>query len=242
MKNHYTKSLFFSVACFLFSIYGTQVQARELLNYPLDTINGVEVYRYHIDRGIGIYRIGVNFNVSQEVLYRYNPQLRTEGAKYNQLIFIPTGRPVVENKAQNVTAKPQQPSTTPQKVEPKPVVTETPVVVESTPQKVEQKTVITETPVIVESTPQKVEQKTVITETPVIVESKPKKQPVVAAAQPEPTVKKQKIEAGRTIIIGPKNKSSNSDQNISTLYFGSNKKDNSRSAEIDIIRIEPKKK
>jgi hypothetical protein len=222
MKNHYTKSLFFSVACFLFSIYGTQVQARELLNYPLDTINGVEVYRYHIDRGIGIYRIGVNFNVSQEVLYRYNPQLRTEGAKYNQLIFIPTGRPVVENKAQNVTAKPQQPSTTPQKVEPKPVVTETPVVVESTPQKVEQKTVITETPVI--------------------VESKPKKQPVVAAAQPEPTVKKQKIEAGRTIIIGPKNKSSNSDQNISTLYFGSNKKDNSRSAEIDIIRIEPKKK
>ena len=222
MKNHYTKSLFFSVACFLFSIYGTQVQARELLNYPLDTINGVEVYRYHIDRGIGIYRIGVNFNVSQEVLYRYNPQLRTEGAKYNQLIFIPTGRPVVENKAQNVTAKPQQPSTTPQKVEPKPVVTETPVVVESTPQKVEQKTVITETPVI--------------------VESKPKKQPVVAAAQPEPTVKKQKIEAGRTIIIGPKNKGSNSDQNISTHYFGSNKKDNSRSAEIDIIRIEPKKK
>ena len=222
MKNHYTKSLFFSVACFLFSIYGTQVQARELLNYPLDTINGVEVYRYHIDRGIGIYRIGVNFNVSQEVLYRYNPQLRTEGAKYNQLIFIPTGRPVVENKAQNVTAKPQQPSTTPQKVEPKPVVTETPVVVESTPQKVEQKTVITETPVI--------------------MESKPKKQPVVAAAQPEPTVKKQKIEAGRTIIIGPKNKGSNSDQNISTLYFGSNKKDNSRSAEIDIIRIEPKKK
>lgn len=202
MKNHHTKSLFFSVACFLFSIYGTQVQARELLNYPLDTINGVEVYRYHIDRGIGIYRIGVNFNVSQEVLYRYNPKLRTEGVKYNQLIFIPTGRPVVEDKAQNVTAKPQQPSTTPQKVE----------------------------------------QKTVITETPVIMESKPKKQPVVAAAQPEPTVKKQKIEAGRTIIIGPKNKGSNSDQNISTLYFGSNKKDNSRSAEIDIIRIEPKKK
>lgn len=220
MKNHHTKSLFFTVACFLFSIYGTQVQARELLNYPLDTINGVEVYRYHIDRGIGIYRIGVNFNVSQEVLYRYNPKLRTEGVKYNQLIFIPTGRPVVENKAQNVTAKPQQPSTTPQEVESKPVVTETPVVVESTPQKVEPEPVVTETPVI--------------------MESKPKKQPVVAA-QPEPTVKKQMIEAGRTIIIGPKNKGSNSDQNISTLYFGSNKKDNSRSAEIDIIRIEPKK-
>ena len=38
-------------------------QEKELLDYPLDTINGEEVYRYEVERSVGLYRVGVNFNV-----------------------------------------------------------------------------------------------------------------------------------------------------------------------------------
>ena len=53
--------------------------AEELLNYPLDTVNGEEVYRYQVEKSIGLYRIGVNFNVSQSEIIRLNPQLRERG-------------------------------------------------------------------------------------------------------------------------------------------------------------------
>ena len=71
------------------------VHAQELLNYPLDTINGEEVYRYQVDKGIGLYRIGVNFNVSQSEIVRLNPQLKERGLHYAEILYIPTGRPVV---------------------------------------------------------------------------------------------------------------------------------------------------
>lgn len=72
------------------------------MNYPLDTINGEEVYRYQVERGIGLYRIGVNFNVAQSEIIRLNPQLRDRGLHYAEILLIPTGRnvqvevPVVE--------------------------------------------------------------------------------------------------------------------------------------------------
>lgn len=72
------------------------VRAEELLNYPLDTINGEEVYRYQVEKGIGLYRIGVNFNVSQNDIVRLNPQLRERGLHYAEILLIPTGRPVVK--------------------------------------------------------------------------------------------------------------------------------------------------
>lgn len=72
------------------------VRAEELLNYPLDTINGEEVYRYQVEKGIGLYRIGVNFNVSQNDIVRLNPQLRERGLHYAETLLIPTGRPVVK--------------------------------------------------------------------------------------------------------------------------------------------------
>ena len=33
------------------------LQAQELKEYPLDTINGEEVYKYRVERSIGLYRI-----------------------------------------------------------------------------------------------------------------------------------------------------------------------------------------
>lgn len=72
------------------------LKAQDLLNYPLDTINGEEVYRYQVERSIGLYRVGVNFNVSQADIVRLNPQLRERGLHYGETIYLPTGRPVVK--------------------------------------------------------------------------------------------------------------------------------------------------
>lgn len=85
------RSLIVIALCFLFL---APVGAQELLNYPLDTINGEEVYRYQVERGIGLYRIGVNFNVAQSEIIRLNPQLRDRGLHYAEILLIPTGRNV----------------------------------------------------------------------------------------------------------------------------------------------------
>jgi LysM repeat protein len=85
------RSLIVIALCFLFL---APVGAQELLNYPLDTINGEEVYRYQVERGIGLYRIGVNFNVAQSEIIRLNPQLRDRGLHYAEVLLIPTGRNV----------------------------------------------------------------------------------------------------------------------------------------------------
>lgn len=74
----------------------TSIRAQELLNYPLDTIDGEEVYRYEVERSIGLYRIGVNFGVSQGEIIRLNPQLRERGLHYGETLLIPTKRPVVQ--------------------------------------------------------------------------------------------------------------------------------------------------
>ena len=74
----------------------TSIRAQELLNYPLDTIDGEEVYRYEVDRSIGLYRIGVNSGVSQGEIIRLNPQLRERGLHYGETLLIPTKRPVVK--------------------------------------------------------------------------------------------------------------------------------------------------
>lgn len=70
-------------------------KAQELLNYPLDTINGEEVYRYQVERGIGLYRVGVNFDVPQSEILRLNPQLRERGLHFGEVILLPTKRPVI---------------------------------------------------------------------------------------------------------------------------------------------------
>jgi hypothetical protein len=71
-------------------------QAQELLNYPLDTINGEEVYKYEVERSIGLYRIGVNFNVAQDDILRLNPQIHEHGVRFGETLYIPTGRKAVK--------------------------------------------------------------------------------------------------------------------------------------------------
>ena len=83
------------------------LQAQDLLNYPLDTINGEEVYKYQVEKSIGLYRIGVNFNVSQSEIIRLNPQLRERGLHFAETLLIPTGRKVEEKKAVRDTVIPE---------------------------------------------------------------------------------------------------------------------------------------
>ncbi len=92
---------------FLFAVWLTPyTYAQELLNYPLDTVNGEEVYQYRAEKGIGFYRIGLNFNVSQEDIIRLNPQLKERGVHLDELLLIPTGRPVVKTlPGENKSAK-----------------------------------------------------------------------------------------------------------------------------------------
>ena len=90
MKN---KACIIIALCALFFV---PTSAQEVLNYPLDTINGEEVYRYEVERGVGLYRIGVNFNVTQDEIIRLNPQLRERGLHYGETIYLPTGRPVIK--------------------------------------------------------------------------------------------------------------------------------------------------
>lgn len=105
-------------------------QAQELLDWPLDTVNGEEVYRYTVEKSIGLYRVGVNFNVSQADIVRLNPQLNERGLHYGEIILLPTGRPVVkEPKVKNPEPKVEEPKVEePQVEEPKVLRSDTVVI------------------------------------------------------------------------------------------------------------------
>lgn len=105
-------------------------QAQELLDWPLDTVNGEEVYRYTVEKSIGLYRVGVNFNVSQADIVRLNPQLNERGLHYGEIILLPTGRPVVkEPKVKNPEPKVEEPQVEePQVEEPKVLRSDTVVI------------------------------------------------------------------------------------------------------------------
>lgn len=62
---------------------------QELLPYPIDTIHGQAVYRYEVEKSIGLYRISVNFSVSQEDIIRWNPELKERGLHYGEILYIP---------------------------------------------------------------------------------------------------------------------------------------------------------
>lgn len=71
------------------------------LDYPTDTIEGVIVYRYPVDRSIGIYRISVNFGVSQAMVIEWNPFLKDRGLQFGDTLYIPSGRTVIKNEELN---------------------------------------------------------------------------------------------------------------------------------------------
>ena len=57
--------------------------------WPVDTINGQAVYKYRVPRSIGLYRVSVTFNVTQEEIIKWNPQLKERGLHYDEIINVP---------------------------------------------------------------------------------------------------------------------------------------------------------
>lgn len=56
---------------------------------PLDTIQGQIYYKYTVEKGIGLYRLSVNFGVSQEDILCANPDLQNRGMRYGEVLRIP---------------------------------------------------------------------------------------------------------------------------------------------------------
>ena len=77
----------------------------ELLNYPLDTIDGKVYYRYTVERSVGLYRISVNFGVTQEDILKANPHLQHQGLRFEEVILIPVGDEVMRREGDEVMRK-----------------------------------------------------------------------------------------------------------------------------------------
>lgn len=74
----------------LLCMFSLNAHAQDHSSLPLDTINGKVYYHYTVERSIGLYRISVNFGVSQEEILKANPHLQTQGLRYGEVILIPT--------------------------------------------------------------------------------------------------------------------------------------------------------
>lgn len=90
MKYIHTLALLFLMVSFAYAEQNTPI----LDSIPLDTIQGEEVYKYQVEKGVGLYRIGVNFKVNQEEIIRLNPQLQSQGLRFGETIYIPTKRAI----------------------------------------------------------------------------------------------------------------------------------------------------
>jgi len=93
------------IVLFLCALFFIQTKAQDLLPYPLDTVNGEEMYRYEIERSIGLYRISVKFCIPQSEIIRYNPQIQEQGVRYGETLLIPTKRPVIQQTAFKVVSE-----------------------------------------------------------------------------------------------------------------------------------------
>ena len=56
---------------------------------PIDTIHGQPMYRYTVEKSVGLYRVSKNFGVSQDAIIEANPELRTRGLRFGEVIYIP---------------------------------------------------------------------------------------------------------------------------------------------------------
>ena len=67
----------------------------QLLPYPIDTINGTAVYRYSVEKSIGLFRISKNFGITQEEIIQWNPQLEKRGLRFEEELLIPVKQKLV---------------------------------------------------------------------------------------------------------------------------------------------------
>lgn len=107
----------------LLIIASMSLSAQEVLPYPTETIDGKVYYLYTVERSIGLYRISKNFGVSQEEILQANPDLRTRGLRFEEVIRIPARLPETP-KAEEVVEKSEPAEQTAAAVVTAPVVSE----------------------------------------------------------------------------------------------------------------------
>lgn len=105
--------------CALLLVSGISLAENPNLDYSTDTIEGIILYRYPVDKSIGLYRVSVNFAVSQSMIIDWNPFLKERGLQFGDTLYIPTGRPIVTETPAPIV-KPAdstslEPPTTPEK-------------------------------------------------------------------------------------------------------------------------------
>ena len=98
-------------------LLSSTLRAQTTVDYPLDTINGKIYYRYTVERGIGLYRISKNFGVSQEDILKANPNIRTNGLRFDEVILIPTNNFLVTEPVAVVEEKIRTPKIFPKRKE-----------------------------------------------------------------------------------------------------------------------------
>ena len=81
---------------------------QNVLPYKTQTIDGVEYYIYPVKRSEGLYRISVNFGVTQEEIIRLNPEVK-DGLRAGQLLFIPKKTPQAQPTQQSTSDQPHTP-------------------------------------------------------------------------------------------------------------------------------------
>ena len=69
--------------------FATIMSWAQTLDYPTERIDGCLVYKYPVEKSIGIYRICKNFNVTEEELVKWNPQLKERGVQVDEILYIP---------------------------------------------------------------------------------------------------------------------------------------------------------
>lgn len=95
----------------------------QLLPYPIDTINGTAVYRYSVEKSIGLFRISKNFGVTQEEIIRWNPQLEKRGLRFEEEILIPVKQQPAPTTPADVIAQAKQEESTVEKKQQTPIIT-----------------------------------------------------------------------------------------------------------------------
>lgn len=72
----------------------------EQLNYPTERINGYLVYKYKVEKSIGLYRISKIFDVNIDDIKAWNQQLKERDPQVDELLYIPVaGAPRETNGA-----------------------------------------------------------------------------------------------------------------------------------------------
>lgn len=97
------KGILVFIICTMMSL-GSIAQAHQ--SYPLDTIDGKIYYRYTVERGVGLYRIGINFGVSQEEILAANPQIQKTGLHFKETILIPAKGLTLEVPTDTIAEEP----------------------------------------------------------------------------------------------------------------------------------------